>query len=310
MPRIYVTGASGVIGSEFVRHLDRLGKSPVTAVSRRPCPTLAADHPGHRQVATIFDGTWLEPGDKDAVIVHCAGASDPRESFRNFAVMAREHILTQIEMIEALLGRGWRGRMVYISSGGTVYGNPLKLPIAETHPQAPISSYGLQKLIMERALAQLAEDRGFELVILRVSNPYGSMVIKPNQGVIPILIRAYLRDEEFFVMGDGSSDRDYIETRDLNRAFDRVIEYEMKAPVEIFNTGSGEKTSLNELIRLVGELTGKRLRTRHTASKSNVQSNVLDCTKAREVLGWEATVPLRQGIMELLERTHVRHDRS
>jgi UDP-glucose 4-epimerase len=271
---------------------------------------LPADHPGNRQVATIFDARWLDPEARDAVIVHCAGASDPRESFRNFAVMAREHILPQVEMIEALLARGWRGRLVFISSGGTVYGNPQQLPIPETHPQAPISNYGLQKLIMERALTQLAEDRGFELVILRVSNPYGSMVSKPNQGVIPILIKAYLKDEEFCVIGDGSAERDYIEVRDLNRAIERAMRYDMSAPVEIFNIGSGKKTSLNDLIRLVGDLTGKRLRTRYTVSKSDVKSNVLDCSKAREVLGWEAMVPLRQGVMDLLDKTHVHHDRS
>ncbi|MEF9606290.1 hypothetical protein O4J55_29760, partial [Paracoccus sp. PXZ] len=72
--------------------------------------------------------------------------------------------------------------------------------------------------------------------------------------------------------------------------------------------GSGQETSLNELIRLIGELTGKTLRTQHAASKSDVLSNVLDCTRAREVLGWEAKVQLRQGIMALLERTYVRHD--
>lgn len=311
MQSIYVTGASGMIGSEIAA--DLVHRDPTfntTAVSRRPCPTLGADHPAHKQVHTVFDGSWLAPHDTDATILHCAGLANPRVSFSNFAVLAHEHILPHVEMLEALLARGWRGRLVFFSSGGTVYGNALELPIREDHPKAPISMYGLHKLILEHAFAQLAEDRGFELVILRVSNPYGSMVSKPNQGVIPILIKALLRDEEFQIIGDGHAERDYIEISDLIAAVRNVIAFETREPVEIFNIGSGERTSLQDLIATLRKLTGHDLKTVHSPSKVDVQSNVLDCSRAKNALGWTAKTSLEHGLGKLLERMDVHYQQG
>lgn len=300
-----------MIGSELAAaFIDGDGAGGVRAVSRRPCPTLAADHPAQFQARAIFDGSWLAPDDTDATILHCAGLSDPRSTFRNFAVLAHEHILPHVEMVEALLARGWRGRMVFFSSGGTVYGDALRLPIREDHPKAPISMYGLHKLILERALAQLAEDRGFELVILRVSNPYGSMVSKPNQGGIPILIKAMLRDAEFQIIGDGRAERDYLEINDLIVAVRKAIAFKMHEPVEIFNIGSGKRTSLQDLIKILTELTGHKLRTASSPSRIDVQSNVLDCSRAREILGWEAKMSLEDGLAKLVERMNVHHHRK
>ena len=300
-----------MVGSElaaaFVNGGDAAG---VRAVSRRPCPTLAADHPAQFQVRAIFDGSWLAPDDTDAAILHCAGLSDPRATFRNFSVLAHEHILPHVEMVEALLARGWRGRLVFFSSGGTVYGDALQLPIPEDHPKAPISMYGLHKLILERALAQMAEDRGFDLVILRVSNPYGSMVSKPNQGVIPILIKAMLRDAEFQIIGDGHAERDYLEITDLIAAVRKVIAFGMREPVEIFNIGSGDRTSLLGLIAVLTRLTGHELSTVYSPSKIDVKSNVLDCSRAREMLGWEAKMPLEDGLAKLVERMNVHNHQA
>ena len=297
-----------MIGSELAAAFaDDDGAAGVRAVSRRPCPTLAADHPAQYHARAVFDASWLAPGDTDATILHCAGLSDPRATFRNFAVLAHEHILPHVEMVEALLARGWRGRLVFFSSGGSVYGEALHLPIREDHPKAPISMYGLHKLVLERALAQMAEDRGFELVILRVSNPYGSMVSKPNQGVIPILIKAMLRDAEFQIIGDGRAERDYLEITDLIAAVRKVIAFEMREPVEIFNIGSGERTSLVDLIAVLTKLTGHELRAVYSPSKIDVKSNVLDCSRAREMLGWEAKVPLEEGLEKLVERINVHH---
>lgn len=298
-----------MIGSElaaaFVDGGD--GSARVTAVSRRPCPTLTAVHPAHRHSGAIFDASWLAPEDSDAIILHCAGLSDPRATFRNFSVLAHEHILPHVEMVEALLARGWRGRLVFFSSGGAVYGDALHLPIREDHPKAPISMYGLHKLILERAFVQLAEDRGFELIVLRVSNPYGSMVSKPNQGVIPILVKALLRDVEFQIIGDGSAERDYLEITDLIAAVRKVMTFKMQGLVETFNIGCGERTSLLDLIALLRRLTGRELRTLHAPSNIDVKSNVLDSSRARDMLGWEARVPLEDGLVKLLRRMNVHH---
>jgi len=301
--KIYVTGASGVIGSEVSSYfVEEFGSGCVKSISRRPCPTLPAGHPATRLVTSVFDGAWLDPEDVNATIVHCAGLSDPRRSFPNYAVLAKDEILPQIEMVEQLISRGWRGRMIYCSSGGTVYGDAIELPIRETHPQAPISAYGLHKLILERAFSQLAEERGFELVILRISNPYGSLVSKSNQGVIPILIRSFLNNDVFTVIGDGTAERDYLEIRDLALAMRRAAEFEMAGPVEVLNIGSGEKTSLNSIIDIVGGLAGKNLEVRYVPSGDEVKSNVLDCSKARKVLNWQPTIALEAGIKELFER--------
>lgn len=299
---IYITGASGVIGSELAAHFSQIPDYGTIAVSRRPCPTLPADHPSQKTVNTVFDADWLDANDSDATILHCAGLANPRIDFRNFAVLAQEHILPHIEMVETMLTKGWRGRLVFFSSGGAVYGNPLEMPIKETHPTSPLGLYGLHKLCLERALIQLAEERGFELVILRVSNPYGTMVSKPGQGVIPILINAFLNDQPFTIIGDGSAERDYIELSDLCAAVESVTNVAMSDPALVLNIGSGQRTSLNEIIRLLGGLLGSDLKTSFVASQNEVHSNVLCCDLARDLLGWQAKVSLQDGLKAMLKR--------
>ncbi len=302
MKHIYITGASGVIGSELASFFDAESNCCTHAVSRRPCPTLAADHPYQKQVSTIFDAGWLDKNHRDASILHCAGLSSPRQKYQNFAVLLREHVLPHIEMVEAMLARGWRGRLVFFSSGGTVYGNALEIPIKETHPTSPISLYGLHKVCLEQAFTQLADERGFELVILRVSNPYGSMLSKPNQGVIPILINALLNDKPFQIIGDGSAERDYLAINDLCRAVDSVIKADIDAPSTTFNIGSGQRISLNHLIDTLEKLTGNTLDCTNIETKHDVQSNVLCCDKAQSELGWKPEISLEQGLKAFLER--------
>lgn len=228
--------------------------------------------------------------------------SNPRLEFQSFSTLAQDHILPHVAMVEALLARGWRGRLIYFSSGGTVYGNALQLPISETHPTSPVSFYGLHKLCIERALEHLARARGFELIILRVSNPYGGALAKPNQGVIPILVDAFLNNRPFQIIGDGSAKRDYLEISDLCRAIEFCIRHRLDDPVLTLNIGSGEGTTLTSLITLIGKLLNRNLCTRHVASVHDVQSNVLCPRRAQEVLGWRAKVALPDGVDRYLAR--------
>lgn len=296
MSVIYITGASGVLGAEAVVHMLQEPGATIRAVSRRPCPLIPADHIAQCIVPSVFDAGWYDPDHADATILHCAGLSDPRKDFTSFASLAQDDILPHVAMIETLLERGWRGRLIYLSSGGAIYGNPQVLPIAETHPTSPISLYGLHKLCIERALEHLARNRGFELVILRVSNPYGGHLAKPTQGVIPILVRAYVTGSPFQIIGDGTAQRDYIDIRDFCRAISLSVSLPMTDPVLILNIGSGIGVALNDLIALIGKTLGLTLRTHHVRAVHDVQSNVLCCRRAREVLGWQAKIPLQEGL--------------
>jgi UDP-glucose 4-epimerase len=299
---VYITGASGVLGSELAHHFVKNSSFRVGAVSRRPCPLLPQDHPAQITVASPFDADWFSPDRAEATILHCAGLSDPRKDFDSFATLAQDHILPHVAMVESLLARGWKGRLIYFSSGGAVYGNTLQLPIPETHPTSPISFYGLHKLCLERALEHLARARGFDLVILRVSNPYGATVTKLNQGVIPILFRAYLTDSLFTVIGDGSAQRDYIEISDLCRAVSLCVTHQMQEQILTLNIGSGDGIALSDLITMIGGVLNRRLRTRHLKAVHDVQSNILCRRRAREVLGWQPHVSLNEGLHRYVEK--------
>ncbi|WP_300513175.1 NAD-dependent epimerase/dehydratase family protein [Aliiroseovarius sp.] len=306
MRAIYITGASGVIGSSLALHFATAGDRRVFAVGRTPCPTLPAGHPGQKGVTDLFDAKWLEPGDPDATIVHCAGLANPRQEFRNFAELSRDHILPHIDMLERMLERGWCGRLIFFSSGGAIYGDTLELPIRETHPTNPKSFYGLHKLCLERAFIHMAQTHGFELVILRVANPYGSHVRKPQQGVIPILLNRIEKDRPFRVIGDGTAERDYIEMSDLCDAVTRTIALNMQhRRAIILNIGSGIGTSLNDLIAIMEEITGKTLIKFNEPVLHDVQSNVLDCHRARNVLNWQPQTALESGLRKLIGERHV-----
>jgi UDP-glucose 4-epimerase len=305
MTQIYITGASGVLGAEFALHFLQSAEYGVHAVARRACPLLSTDHPAQRVVTSVFDAQWYDPRHQDATVLHCAGLSDPRKEYASFATLAQDDILPHVAMVEALLDRGWRGRLIYLSSGGAIYGNPQSLPIPETHPTSPISLYGLHKLCIERALEHLARSRGFELIILRVSNPYGARLAKLNQGVIPILVRAYVTGSLFQILGDGTAQRDYIEISDLCRATSLCVGLRMTDPVLTLNIGSGTGVALNDLIRQIGKTLGRSLRTQHIRAVHDVQSNVLCCHRARDVLGWQAQITLRDGLDRYLSTTLV-----
>jgi len=306
MTAAYITGASGVIGSSLAHHFVTATERRISAVSRRPCPTLPENHPAQNCITDLFDAGWLAPEDMDATILHCAGLSNPRLEFRNFADLSRDHILPHVDMMERLLARGWSGRLIFFSSGGTIYGDTLELPIRETHPTNPKSFYGLHKLCLERAFIQMARTHGFELVILRVANPYGGQISKPQQGVIPILLNCIEKGRPFRVIGDGSAERDYIEMSDLCDAVARTAAMDMRSrSVMVLNIGSGTGTSLNDLITMMERIIGKALVRSHHPALHDVQSNVLDCQRARNALNWHPKIVLEAGLRKLIGQANV-----
>ena len=182
-------------------------------------------------------------------------------------------------------------RYVYFSSGGTIYGDSLE-PIDEGHVIHPVTLYAKSKEMLEGLL----QESQLDYLILRPANPYGGYQVRgKRQGVIPILITKALKREPFTMWTDGGSIRDYIYIDDFARALRLLIAKDVSC--EIVNIASGQGTSLNEVIRIVEEATGRKIPIEHASSQVPVvEAIVLDIGKLKRLTGYEPTVSLNEGI--------------
>jgi UDP-glucose 4-epimerase len=188
------------------------------------------------------------------------------------------------------------GRIVFISSGGTVYGHPQYLPLDEAHPTNPEVSYGIVKLAIEKYLLLYERLHGIRVTILRVANPYGERQrTETAQGAVVAFLDRALRGLEVDIWGDGSVTRDYIYIGDVADAFARAVAY--SGPERVFNIGSGTGTTLSDLLQHIERLLGRPVARRHLPGRSiDVPVNVLCNELARRELGWAPECSLDDGL--------------
>lgn len=302
---IFVTGSSGMLGYELHDFLTRRMMGPVVGISRQERQAADQRLINHVDQAPLGAG-WMTNGALNSTIVHCAGLSNPRRAFDSLSSLTELEITPQIRFAEALVDRGWRGHLILVSSGGAVYGDVETLPIAETAPRQPKGFYGLAKVVVEDNLAFLARKVGFRLTILRVANPYGARIRKPDQGVIPVILDAALGDKAFRMLGNGEELRDYIHISDFTAAVAGACQLADGPLVNIFNIGSGKGTSLRQLIQIISDLSGRQITFDAQPSALDVRSNVLDITQARVVLGWSPKIRIEDGLRILIDDELVR----
>lgn len=186
-------------------------------------------------------------------------------------------------------------KIVFLSSGGTVYGIPDVVPIPENHALRPICSYGVVKVAIENYLHMFHQLHGLEYVILRASNPYGERQGHAGvQGVIGTFLHKVAVEEEIEVWGDGSVVRDFIYVGDLAELCVRAGVVETCG---VFNAGSGSGYSINEIITTMTEVTGKTIEPRYKAGRGyDVPQVVLDIGRSTSVFGWEPVTKLKAGL--------------
>ena len=195
-------------------------------------------------------------------------------------------------------------KIIYSSSGGAIYGNIQynSAPFKEESPVNPISNYGVSKLFFEQSLEILKQRSGINYTILRISNPYGpGQSPRKNIGVISKFIWSYINRIEVDVYGSLSSYRDYIYISDLLSAIECVI-LNGHDESHVFNIGSGQKTSLDDLINYINRLSSQKLLVRKVKKRQNdVNSNYLDIDRAKNKLNWSPQVSLQNGIIKTYE---------
>jgi UDP-glucose 4-epimerase len=221
--------------------------------------------------------------DAIGLVANTATSEDEDKALDRFAKLYQT-LITSVK-------QGGAALFVCFSSGGTIYGNTLR-PISEKDPVAPMSLYAKSKEICE----QLIRACGMDYLILRLSNPYGGFqTAEKKQGVIPILIRRALKNEPFEMWVDDSNVRDYFYITDLAAFIKGLLEQGVRN--ETVNVGSGQGTSLREIIAMVEESTGKTVRIEQkTSDVPVVQSIVLDITKLKQLTGLSPEVTLKEGI--------------
>lgn len=239
----------------------------------------------------------LKEGRFDTVY-HLISTTIPIPGTANMGKEIEENILPMVRLLDAM--KKSEAKMIFLSSGGTVYGESQGRPHSCIDPLRPICSYGIQKATIEQILELYGAAGEVRGKICRISNPYGVMPQRSRtQGIIPILLHRLLNGEPITLYGE--TVRDYIYISDVIEALIAVADY--TGDKTVFHIGSGKGTGLYELVRLLEKRSELRFASvsKQPIRTCDVRENVLDISNTTQVLGWAPLVPLEEGIDKTLE---------
>lgn len=293
-------GGGGFIGAAVADELLSAGASVrILERSEVQPPQHRVSHPS----VEWMTGNFLDQGDiaravagVDAVF-HLVSTTLPKSSNDDPVFDIQSNVGGTLHLLNQMVKNDVK-RIVFASSGGTVYGAPEHMPIREDHPTNPLVSYGIAKLTIEKYLALYRRQYGLEPVVLRVANPYGwGQRLGVAQGVVGEFIKRALSGERIDIWGDGSVVRDYLYVSDVARAFRLAVDYQ--GAETLFNIGSGVGTSLNDLIASIEVILGHSIERKYSIGRSfDVPVSVLDISRARRELGWVPEVDLASGLQK------------
>ena len=305
---ILVTGGAGFIGSHVVEAYLAAGDD-VTVLDDLSTGKREHVPPGAKFVqADVRSPAARELVAKGAftLLNHHAAQMDVRRSVADPLFDAEVNVLGFLNLLEGARLGGVQ-RVVFASSGGTVYGETARLPLVESAPKLPASPYGTAKLASEYYLATYFQLYGLETVALRYSNVYGPRQNPHGEaGVVAIFTHRVLAGQPLTVFGDGGQTRDMVFVQDVveaNLAASRVaLPSADGVDGRAFNIGTGIETSVNDLAATLVTIGGRRVEIRHAAERpGELRRNALAVDKAAQGLGWRALVPVGDGLRRTLQ---------
>ena len=235
------------------------------------------------------------------VVYHLAAQADVRVSVARPLFDADVNVLGSLNVLEAARACGAR-KVVVASSGGTIYGEPApeSLPVDETHPQRPVSPYGVAKKVVDDYLYAYRRLHGLDFAALALANVYGPRQ-DPNgeAGVVAIFAGRLLAGDDCTVFGDGEQTRDFVYVDDVVDAFVRAAD---RGSGVLCNIGTGVETSVNVLYRAMAAAAGvDRPATHAPARAGELARSALDPSLALAELGWRPTTSLADGTAAVLD---------
>lgn len=294
--RVLVLGGNGFIGSHVVDHLLAQGylvRVLDRGVEKFRAPLTQVDY----RLYSFDDVPALaEALEGIDVVYHLISTTVPSTSNKDPVYDAESNLIGTIKLLN-LIRDSNVSRIVYLSSGGTVYGIPDCSPISESHLLRPICSYGVVKVAIENYLHMYHHLYGLEYAVLRVSNPYGERQGHAGvQGVIGTFMGKILNGEQIEIWGDGGIVRDFIYIADLA---DLCVKVGGSHKVGVFNAGSGQGSSIQKIVATLSTVTEQSIRSRYSIGRSyDVPEVILDIDKAKRQFKWNPDISLLEGMIK------------
>lgn len=196
-------------------------------------------------------------------------------------------------------------RLVFISSGGTIYGNQDVATFGEDMATSPINHYGIMKLTQEKILMMYNELYGMRNIIFRLANPYGKgQQSASGIGAVTTFLENIMNDRRIYIYGEGEIVRDYISIDDVTRIIELFFDNESSSQYDtpVFNIGTGEGTSIRQLVHIIEDVTSKKADIEYIDARNiDVKRNVLNISKIQSLIGDYQCMPLLEGVKKYYE---------
>jgi UDP-glucose 4-epimerase len=308
--RILLTGGAGFIGSHVADQLVERGHE-----------VAIVDDLSTGRYDNVPDGARLYEADirsgcthvfeefQPEVLSHHAAQINVRRSVDEPDFDADVNVIGTVRLLQNCVRHSVR-KIVFASTGGAVYGNPIEFPATEDHPQRPLSPYGVSKLAAERYLHFYEVQYGLPYLALRYANVYGPRQDPHGEaGVVAVFTSNLASNNVSTINGTGEQTRDYVYVEDVARA--NVLAVESTISSGAYNIGTGLEISVNQLYEILRGISGKDLSPKHGPAKPGEQlRSSVDPSLAGRVLGWHPQVELVAGLQETYHFALVQHARS
>ena len=303
--RCLVLGGTGFIGTNLCRALVSSGANVRSFARKLPKRYKGSGWQAHVEwtAGDLSSAEQVRISLRNIDIVfHLISSTLPASSNLDVLSDLSSNVVPTLQMLDLARKIGIE-KIVFISSGGAIYGIPKRVPIVEDDQTNPICAYGIHKLAIEKYLQLFHHQWKLEYGILRVSNPYGvGQPVDRPQGVIATFVHRTVNREALEVWGDGTAIRDYIHIDDVIDAFLMLSRYQGSA--RVFNIGSGKGHTLLELIATIESITGRSVDVHFRGARSvDVPINILDISRAKSELTWCPKRVLEMGIRQMLEHS-------
>lgn len=303
--KIILLGAAGFIGTNLVIELAKDKDNQITVVDRdktyfKTIEDMKFSNLNIIQSDLTLDVNYERLVERQDIVYHLISTTVPTTSNQQIAEELKGNVVLSANLFEACVHQGVK-KVVFLSSGGTVYGKESKCPLSENTPTNPITSYGVQKVTIEKLLYLYNYMYGLDYRIIRLANPYGPYQ-RPNGvlGAVTTFTYKALKGEEIQVYGDGSVVRDFIYIDDAVRGIQKIVNGNDNH--HTFNLGCGYGTSIKQVLETIEKVLALKVCVKYTeARKVDVPMNYLDIKRFEAAYGTLNPVNIENGIKKTVD---------